>query len=329
MTKKLLLSIGTASALAAIGIGTFGSKIHVTFGASDSAQYAESDAELSRAEVVLNAAIESAKNQELESLNAVNPQQLGRNLMGADALKLNAVKKSELQKIKSYKDVRTAGTFRDAEKMLRDRRYPIDEASLNFYKEIYTYKEKNKIADPRSVVKYFNTKSGLKEKPKSAIPGISFVETASAISYSDWTKLTTSEKLLIVSDPTAALITNSLSTLAFQWTQEKFGKNGLGDKSDGYRHGIWSALMTRDISRYWASAYATAHEDKSQAELQQKEIDGYYKYQHRNMDLNNNRVGRDQIQWYEFWFNCSDSTVKTRISNKLTNGYGGIYWLHL
>jgi hypothetical protein len=46
------------------------------------------------------------------------------------------------------------------------------------------------------------------------------------------------------------------------------------------------------------------------------------------MDLHNNQVGRDQISWYEYAFNCSDSTVKIRISGKLTNKSTGIKWLH-
>lgn len=46
------------------------------------------------------------------------------------------------------------------------------------------------------------------------------------------------------------------------------------------------------------------------------------------MDLNNNKVGRGVIAWYEYSFNCSDATVTSRISAKLTNKSGGITWLH-
>ena len=303
--------------------------VHVTFGANDLAQLAESDEEISRAATQLNTIIAASKQQQLKEMNTIDLEHLG-NLKVTDALKMIAAKKDVLQNVNGYKDLQTTGTLDDTVKMLRDKKYPIDESALALYREIYTYKETKKVSDPVAVLQYFNAQAGLKEKPKTGIPEISFVKTAKAysISYDSWRKLTTAEKLLIVTDPKAALITDSLAKLAFQWTQEKFRKNGLGDQSDGYRHGIWNALMTRDISRSWAEAYATAHEDKSQTELQQKEADGYYKYQHRNMDLNNNKVGRDQIQWYEYWFNCSDATVKTRISNKLTNKSGGIIWLH-
>lgn len=149
------------------------------------------------------------------------------------------------------------------------------------------------------------------------------------VTYEQWTSLTTSEKLLIASDPKAALIAQSCAEEAFAWTKSKFGYNGLGDKSDAYRHGSWNALMTRDISRAWAKSYATAHEDKTDAELVGKESDGYKKTAHRDMDLHNNEIGRDCVKWYEISLNCSDSTVKERVSKKLTNNKNtGLYWLH-
>lgn len=78
--------------------------------------------------------------------------------------------------------------------------------------------------------------------------------------YSQWTSLTSDEKALIICEPKKAIATKSLTKKAFEMTQKKFGYNGLGDKSDGFRHGVWNALMTRSITRAWAKAYATAHE---------------------------------------------------------------------
>lgn len=151
----------------------------------------------------------------------------------------------------------------------------------------------------------------------------------SAVSYDEWTRLTDGEKLLIASDPKAALITQLCSEMAFKWTKDKFGYNGLGDKSDGYRHACWNALMTRDINKIWAKAYATAHEDKSKEELAKKASDGYKESQHRKMDLHNNEVGRNCVKWYDIWPICSDKELKKRVSNKLTNNKNiGIYWLH-
>lgn len=52
------------------------------------------------------------------------------------------------------------------------------------------------------------------------------------------------------------------------------------------------------------------------------------KKRHREMDLHNNKIGRDLVGTWEFSFNLSDSTLKKRISSKLTNNNGGIIWLH-
>lgn len=303
--------------------------ISVSFGANNSVGLAESDDELLQAEILLNNAIAEIKDKENKEIDSFDENRITDKNQKAEFRKKKAEKKEYLKNLKSYEDFKTSGTIEDVKKELEKKGYPIDNKFYALCKEIEAYKKSNPSDDSKKVVKYFNSKFELKEKPKKEkLLSFSFGTSAFALSYSDWTRLTTSEKLLIASDPAAALMTNSIKEIAFKWTQEKFGYNGLGDKSDGYRHGIWNALMTRDISRSWAFAYATAHEDKSQAELQKKAADGYYEYQHRDMDLHNNQVGRDQIAWYEFSFNCGDSTVKSRISAKLTNKSADIIWLH-
>lgn len=148
--------------------------------------------------------------------------------------------------------------------------------------------------------------------------------------YSQWTSLTSDEKALIICEPKKAIATKALTKKAFEMTQKRFGYNGLGDKSDGFRHGVWNALMTRDITRAWAKAYATAHESgKTKKQLEKKAADGYTEKRHREMDLHNNSIGRDVIKWYDTSINVSDSKLKKRIENKLTNNKStGIYWLH-
>ena len=144
-----------------------------------------------------------------------------------------------------------------------------------------------------------------------------------------WESLTDEEKLLAIAYPKEAIIVDSCRERAYQYTVDKFGYNGLGDKSDGYRHAMWNALMTRDLnSRALAEAFATAHEDIDSSLLQNREADGYTKKRHREMDLHNNEIGRDLVGTWEFSFNLSDSTLKKRISSKLTNNNGGIIWLH-
>lgn len=104
----------------------------------------------------------------------------------------------------------------------------------------------------------------------------------------------------------------------------------MGDASDGYRHAVWNALMTRDITRFWAKAYSTAHESgKSNKELEKKASDGYKEKLHRSMDLHNNEIGRNIINWYDTKINVSDNQLKKRVVKKMTNKKKtGIYWLH-
>lgn len=82
---------------------------------------------------------------------------------------------------------------------------------------------------------------------------------------------------------------NSARNIAISQTETKYGYNGLGDKSDAFRHGIWNAEMTVLIGKEKAELFATAHEDK---DVTGNESDGYSKSAHREMDLHNNEIGR-------------------------------------
>lgn len=104
-----------------------------------------------------------------------------------------------------------------------------------------------------------------------------------------WNVLTDSEKRLVVRYPFAALKVNDAKNIATEQTERKFGNNGLGDRSDAFRHGIWNAEMTIMIGAEKAELFATAHEDKDTSGL---ESDGHTKEEHKNMDLHNNSLGR-------------------------------------
>lgn len=104
-----------------------------------------------------------------------------------------------------------------------------------------------------------------------------------------WNSLTDSEKNLCIRYPFDALKVNSAKNIATSKTEEKFGVNGLGDRSDAFRHGIWNAEMTVLIGVEKAELFATAHEDK---DVTGNESDGYPKTAHRDMDLHNNEIGR-------------------------------------
>lgn len=104
-----------------------------------------------------------------------------------------------------------------------------------------------------------------------------------------WNVLTDSEKKLCIRYPFDALKVNTAKNIATSQTAAKFGSNGLGDRSDAFRHGIWNAEMTVLIGKEKAELFATAHEDK---DVTGNESDGYPKEAHRDMDLHNNEVGR-------------------------------------
>ena len=148
--------------------------------------------------------------------------------------------------------------------------------------------------------------------------------------YEQWTALTQEEKVLVITDPKKAVAAKVLAEKAYEMTAAEFGYNGLGDKSDGFRHGVWNALMCRDTTKTWAKMYATAHESgKTKAQLAKKAKDGYTERKHRSMDLHNNKIGRSVMKWYDTVINVSDNQVKSRIKKKLNNKKKtGIYWLH-
>ena len=105
-----------------------------------------------------------------------------------------------------------------------------------------------------------------------------------------WNALTESEKKLCISYQFDPLKVNTAKNIATNQTEIKFGRNGLGDKSDAFRHGIWNAEMTILIGKEKAELFATAHEDK---DVTGTEPDGFPKTAHRDMDLHNNEIGRN------------------------------------
>lgn len=135
--------------------------------------------------------------------------------------------------------------------------------------------------------------------------------------YDTWGKLTDSEKSLVVTYPKEAVVIQSNATTASSSTKSIYGDNGNGDESDAYRHGYWNALNARDVGKTVAEAFATAHEDVSDEELQ-KIYNGFYGWQHRSMDLHNNEVGRGVVSWTDIF--TSDSTLSSRILEQIEKG---------
>ena len=137
-----------------------------------------------------------------------------------------------------------------------------------------------------------------------------------------WNALTDSEKKLVIRYPFDALKVNTAKNIATNQTEIKFGRNGLGDKSDAFRHGIWNAEMTILIGIEKAELFATAHEEK---DISGNETDGFTKMAHKEMDLHNNEIGRQIGQKNE---NLNESEMSDLIYQEVNKANSNFIWLH-
>lgn len=137
-----------------------------------------------------------------------------------------------------------------------------------------------------------------------------------------WNVLTDSEKKLVIRYPLDALKVNTAKNIATNQTEIKFGRNGLGDKSDAFRHGIWNAEMTILIGSKKAELFATAHEDK---DVSGNETDGFSKIAHKEMDLHNNEIGRQIGQKND---NLDESEMSDLIYQEVNKENSNFIWLH-
>ena len=160
--------------------------------------------------------------------------------------------------------------------------------------------------------------------------GANLITEVAASAYNTWLCLTEAEKKLVVAYPSKALAVNASSSRATEMTITTFGINGLGDKSDGFRHALWNALMARDIGTKYAKKFADAHESgKTEADLAVVASDGFTEAEHTKMDLHNNEVGRSLVDEKENKKSLTDKELAIRTYGKLTNNpETGIYWLH-
>lgn len=137
-----------------------------------------------------------------------------------------------------------------------------------------------------------------------------------------WNSLTDSEKKLVIRYPFDALKVNTSKNIAINQTELKFGKNGLGDRSDAFRHGIWNAEMTILIGKEKSELFATAHEDK---DISGNESDGYPKVEHKEMDLHNNTIGRKLGEQNK---NLNESAMSDLIYGEIDKVDTDFVWLH-
>lgn len=137
-----------------------------------------------------------------------------------------------------------------------------------------------------------------------------------------WNALTPAEKKLVIRYPFAALDVNKAKNIALEQTEERFEENGLGNRSDAFRHGLWNAEMTILIGEDKAEMFATAHEDKDVSGI---ESDGYTKVEHKNMDLHNNSVGRNIGSQYS---SLNEKEIGDIIYAEVMKENSKFIWLH-
>lgn len=98
--------------------------------------------------------------------------------------------------------------------------------------------------------------------------------------YSQFKQLTPAEQRYITSNPHHAIAIKNAKEFAFEETRKQFGLNGRNEKSDAFRHCLWSALLSREIGYSGALRFTTAHESSPINPESEKA-----------MDLHNNAVG--------------------------------------
>lgn len=98
---------------------------------------------------------------------------------------------------------------------------------------------------------------------------------------------------------------------AQDWTLHKFGYNGHNDKSDAFRHSAWNIWIIgftddADFAKEWTDAHEIGATNQPPIEF--------------NMDINNNRVGREFAEEYDISPNSSVNTTREAIEEAYFSG---------
>ncbi|GEC87874.1 DUF6973 domain-containing protein [Brevibacillus brevis] len=104
----------------------------------------------------------------------------------------------------------------------------------------------------------------------------------------DWpvpgTTLNDQEQEMYDSNPIYGIYALGAGKTAWDYTIAKFGRNGLGDRSDAFRHAAWSLILVSMTDDAWTRAWTDAHEYGA--------ADYSKNNPHAKMDLHNNGEGR-------------------------------------
>ncbi len=95
--------------------------------------------------------------------------------------------------------------------------------------------------------------------------------------------LTAEEKVLVALFPAQALIIMGNKEPAETETENRFGNNGINNKSDAFRHAFFNAMNSNDAGDFVARKFSNAHESETPQNL----------ILEKQMDLHNNNIGHN------------------------------------
>ena len=120
-----------------------------------------------------------------------------------------------------------------------------------------------------------------------------------------WDRLTPGEQQYLLDHPMDALTIRKSKEVAFQATQDQFGRNGHNDATDAFRHCYWSGWLAMNIGAAAAKEFTTAHESDPANPPDEK-----------RMDLHNNGVGI----WHGQIPGTTETSLKQRCYQALITG---------
>lgn len=158
-------------------------------------------------------------------------------------------------------------------------------------------------------------------------PVLEFIDANEALAFFAWELQLSAEELAVLAMfPEAAISIYRASQKALakaqEWAAANLGANNgiTNGKADALRHSYWNALMTSDIGSVIANLFSLAHEMGSvrPATMTQSQYD-----LERQMDLNNNLIGRNFTVANNYGFFTSAETIWNDLTNNaVTPGFG-------
>lgn len=126
--------------------------------------------------------------------------------------------------------------------------------------------------------------------------------------YNVWKRLSEEEKSLIKSFPTEAYQIFKNRPIAEQETRKRYGRNGLNDKSDAFRHCFFNAKNAFKVGRFMAEKFSDAHESETPTRwVKEKE-----------MDIHNNKIGLNFV--FSHNRSISNSDLSSEVQKKINDG---------